>query len=152
MPNVVTLDMNTPSVQYLCKKDKRLARVIKMVGPIQYTSHDENAYSFLTHEIIEQMLSVKAGQKIYNRLEKLCGEEISPLHSAVFFPVIAHLTPTEFCNFCPIFILGLCDGLVFLLPLSTTVFLVPHPLSHLAVLVPSLVVVALLSDTYFVNL
>lgn len=78
MPNVVTLDMNTPSVQYLCKKDKRLARVIKMVGPIQYTSHDENAYSFLTHEIIEQMLSVKAGQKIYNRLEKLCGEEISP--------------------------------------------------------------------------
>ena len=25
MPNVVTLDMNTPSVQYLCKKDKRLA-------------------------------------------------------------------------------------------------------------------------------
>jgi len=78
VPNVVTLDMNTPSVQYLCKKDKRLARVIKMVGPIQYTSHDENAYSFLTHEIIEQMLSVKAGQKIYNRLEKLCGEEISP--------------------------------------------------------------------------
>lgn len=78
MPNVVTLDMNTPAVQYLCEKDKRLAKVIKMVGPIQYTSHDENAYSFLTHEIIEQMLSVKAGQKIYNRLEELCGEEVSP--------------------------------------------------------------------------
>ena len=78
MPNVVTLDMNTPSVQYLCKKDKRLARVIKMVGPIQYTSHDENAYSFLTHEIIEQMLSVKAGQKIYGRLEDLCDGMVTP--------------------------------------------------------------------------
>ena len=78
MPNVVTLDMNTPSVQYLCKKDKRLARVIKMVGPIQYTSHDENAYSCLTHEIIEQMLSVKAGQKIYGRLEDLCDGMVTP--------------------------------------------------------------------------
>lgn len=37
MPDVVTLDMDTPSVQHLCKKDKRLAKVIKMVGPIQYT-------------------------------------------------------------------------------------------------------------------
>lgn len=61
MPNVVTLDMNTPSVQYLCKKDKRLAKVIKMVGPIQYTSHDENAYSFLTHEIIEHINKWRCG-------------------------------------------------------------------------------------------
>ena len=30
MQNVVTLDMGTPSVQYLCKKDKRLAKVIEM--------------------------------------------------------------------------------------------------------------------------
>lgn len=78
MPNIVKLDMDTPSVQYLCKKCKRLAKVIEMVGPIQYTPHDEDAYAFLVHEIIEQMLSVKAGQKIYGRLEKLCGGEISP--------------------------------------------------------------------------
>ena len=42
MPNVVTLDMNTPSVQYLCKKDKRLAKVISMVGSISYVTHEEN--------------------------------------------------------------------------------------------------------------
>lgn len=78
MSNVVTLDMDHPAVQYLCKKDKRLAKVIEMVGPIQYTPHDENAYSFLVHEIIEQMLSVKAGQKIYGRLEELCGGNVSP--------------------------------------------------------------------------
>ena len=72
MPNVVTLDMNTTSVQYLCSKDKRLAKVISMVGPISYVPHEEDTYSFLIHEIIEQMLSVKAGQKIYGRLEDLC--------------------------------------------------------------------------------
>lgn len=78
MPNIVNLDINTPSVQYLCKKCKRIAKVIEMVGPIQYNPHIENAYSFLIHEIIEQMLSVKAGQKIYGRLEELCGGKISP--------------------------------------------------------------------------
>lgn len=78
MPNVVTLDMNTPSVQYLCLKDKRLAKVISMVGSITYVPHDEDTYAFLIHEIIEQMLSVKAGQKIYSRLEDLCGGQLSP--------------------------------------------------------------------------
>lgn len=77
-PNIIELNKDTPSVQYLCKKCKRLAKVIEMVGPIQYTTHDEDAYSFLVHEIIEQMLSVKAGQKIYNRLEELCEGEVSP--------------------------------------------------------------------------
>ena len=78
MPNVVTLDMNTPSVQYLCSKDKRLAKVISMVGPISYVPHEEDTYAFLIHEIIEQMLSVKAGQKIYGRLEELCDGIVTP--------------------------------------------------------------------------
>ena len=77
MQNIITLDMNTPSVQYLCRKDKRMAKVISMVGAISYTPHN-NPYSFLVHEIIEQMLSVKAGQKIYARLEALCDGDISP--------------------------------------------------------------------------
>lgn len=77
MSNVVTLDLNTPSVQYLCKKDKRLEKVISMVGPISYVPHEEDTYSFLIHEIIEQMLSVKVGQKIYGRLEDLCDGAIT---------------------------------------------------------------------------
>lgn len=77
MQDVITLDMDMPSVQYLCRKDKRLAKVISMVGAITYAPHT-NGYSFLVHEIIEQMLSVKAGQKIYTRLEALCDDEISP--------------------------------------------------------------------------
>lgn len=77
MPDVITLDMNTPSVQYLCRKDKRLAKVISMVGTITYSPYTDG-YAFLIHEIIEQMLSIKAGQKIYARLADLCDDNISP--------------------------------------------------------------------------
>lgn len=77
MQDLITLDMNTPPVQYLCKKDKRLAKVISMVGTITYTPYTDG-YPFLVHEIIEQMLSMKAGQKIYARLEELCDGDISP--------------------------------------------------------------------------
>ena len=79
MPSVITLDDQHPAVQYLCKKDKRLAKVIRMVGPITYVPHsEEKIYSFLVHEIIEQMLSVKAGRKIFGRLEDLCGGKVTP--------------------------------------------------------------------------
>lgn len=78
MPNAVTLDLDHPAVQYLCQKDKRLAKVIHMVGPITYVPHSDDSYSFLVHEIIEQMLSVKAGRKIYGRLEDLCEGNVTP--------------------------------------------------------------------------
>ena len=74
---MILLDLNSPPVQYLCKKDKRLAKAVSMVGTITYTPHTDG-YAFLVHEIIEQMLSIKAGQKIYNRLESLCGGQIIP--------------------------------------------------------------------------
>ena len=79
MPSAITLDDQHPAVQYLCKKDKRLAKVIRMVGPITYVPHsEEEIYSFLVHEIIEQMLSVKAGRKIFGKLEDLCGGKVTP--------------------------------------------------------------------------
>lgn len=78
MPNVITLDINTASVQYLCMKDKRLVKIVSMVGPISYSLHEEEPFAFLIHEIIEQMLSVKAGQKIYSRLLELCEGDMTP--------------------------------------------------------------------------
>lgn len=78
MSQIITLDINSPAVQYLCKKDKRLAKVISMVGPITYSPHEDDPYRFLIHEIIEQMLSVKVGQKIFLRLEELCVKEVNP--------------------------------------------------------------------------
>lgn len=78
MSDIVVLDSTSQPIQYLCRKDKRLAKVIAAVGPISYTPHTEDVYSFLVHEIIEQMLSVKAGAKIYGRLEDLCDGIITP--------------------------------------------------------------------------
>lgn len=77
MKKIISLDRTSPEVKYLCGKDKRLAKAISMVGPITYIPyHDE--YAFLIHEIIEQMLSIKAGKKIYERLELLCNGKITP--------------------------------------------------------------------------
>lgn len=76
MTQYVLLDNNNIAIQYLRKKDRRLSRVFDMVGPIEYYIHD-NAYEFIVHEIIEQMLSVKAGNIIYSRLLALCSNTIS---------------------------------------------------------------------------
>lgn len=78
MGEIVILDNSSPEIQYLCKKDKRLAKVISMVGPITYETHDEDPYEFLIHEIIEQMLSIKAGNKIFSRLVDLCVGKVTP--------------------------------------------------------------------------
>lgn len=74
----IFLNDTSPSIQYLCSKDKRLAKVIDMVGPISYETKEKNPYDFLIHEIIEQMLSVKASAKIYERLISLCNGKVTP--------------------------------------------------------------------------
>lgn len=76
MLKIITLNAESKSIQHLCKKDKRLAKVISMVGPISYFPY-EDGFAFIVHEIIEQMLSIKAGAKIYARLEDLCNGNIS---------------------------------------------------------------------------
>lgn len=79
MPNSIILDMDSTEIVYLCKKDKRLAKVISLVGTLEYAPRNaEDGYAFLIHEIIEQMLSIKAGRKIYSRLEELCNNKVSP--------------------------------------------------------------------------
>ena len=74
---LVTLNMNSPSIKYLCEKDAKLRQVIEKIGPISYKASDD-PYSFLIHEIIEQMLSKKAGQKIFDKLVSLCNGKITP--------------------------------------------------------------------------
>ena len=77
MSKLVRLDENTPSIRYLCKKDKRFQKVFSMIGSISYELQ-EDGYSFLIHEIIEQMLSAKAANAIYGRLKELCGGSVCP--------------------------------------------------------------------------
>ncbi|NLT46231.1 MAG: DNA-3-methyladenine glycosylase 2 family protein [Thermotogaceae bacterium] len=71
------LTSDSPSIQHLCKADKRLAKTIGLVGQIRYRSHSDR-FAFIVHEIIEQMLSAKAGNRIYARLRELCSGRISP--------------------------------------------------------------------------
>lgn len=79
MRETITLDFSSPEILYLCKKDKRLEKIIKIIGPITYEKkYSEDAYAFLVHEIIEQMLSAKVGNIIYSRLQDLCGGTICP--------------------------------------------------------------------------
>lgn len=47
-----------------------------MIGDISYQQY-EDGYAFLVHEIVEQMLSIKAGAKIFARLEDLCAGNIT---------------------------------------------------------------------------
>lgn len=72
----VVLTETSKEILVLSKKDKRLAQVISAIGPIQYALHDDG-YAFLVHEIIEQMLSVKAGNRISSRLADICRGEIT---------------------------------------------------------------------------
>lgn len=76
--STIILDENSPAIQHLCKKDKRLAKTIKTIGPISYEVESKDPYAFLIHEIIEQMLSIQAGRKIYANLEELCKWKITP--------------------------------------------------------------------------
>ena len=76
--NSVSLTMDSPPIKYLCEKDKKLKVLIEAIGPMSYELHNSDPYSFLIHEIIEQMLSKKAGQKIYERLVNLCDGKVTP--------------------------------------------------------------------------
>lgn len=77
MNKKVYLNKESESIQYLCKQDKRLAKVISMVGEITYLPHSDG-FSFILHEIIEQMLSKKVATVIYERLSNLCDGVITP--------------------------------------------------------------------------
>lgn len=75
LKNKITLD--DERLLYLRKKDSRLAIVIDLIGDISYETH-EDGYKFIVEEIVEQMLSIKAANKIRERLYNICGGIISP--------------------------------------------------------------------------
>lgn len=73
----IILSQDSDAIIYLSQKDKHLAKVISMVGDITYETYNDY-YAFLIHEIIEQMLSIKASAKIYSRFVVLCNGDITP--------------------------------------------------------------------------
>lgn len=77
MEDVHILNKQTPAVQYLCRKDKRLAKLIDMVGDIEYQEQPD-CFARLAYSIINQMLSNKAAHVIGNRVADLCDGNICP--------------------------------------------------------------------------
>lgn len=76
MTELQHLDENSPAIKYLSKKDKHLAKVIKMIGPIDYQLNDDG-FAFLTSHIIGQMLSNKVADILTARLENICQGKIT---------------------------------------------------------------------------
>ncbi len=76
MKNTIVLDNNSKEIQYLSNNDKRLASLISIIGNLSYETY-EDLYSFIVCQIISQMLSIKAANKIYTRLEELCNNQIT---------------------------------------------------------------------------
>ena len=85
--NSFSYPLDSPPIQYLCSKDKRLSKVILSLGDLAYTVHTDS-FAFLAHEIVEQMLSVQAGNKIYSRLVSLCNNTVTPTN-------LLNLSPEE---------------------------------------------------------
>lgn len=77
MSDLVVLNKNTPAIIRLCNKDKRLAKVIDMVGEITYKPH-KNEYERMVNSIIGQMLTNKVAQVMRTRLFDLCSVSVTP--------------------------------------------------------------------------
>lgn len=77
MTDIHVLNKQHPAVQYLCSKDKRLAKLIEMVGDIEYREQPV-CFAQLAYSIINQMLSNKAAHVIGKRIATLCGGFITP--------------------------------------------------------------------------
>lgn len=76
MTEIKYLDEDSPAIKYLSAKDKHLAKVIQMLGPLEYQTIDDG-YGFLISEIIEQMLSKKVAAVLTSRLRDDCHGTIS---------------------------------------------------------------------------
>ena len=77
MAEVQILSKRHHAVQYLCRRDKRLAKLIDMVGDIECREQPD-CFARLVHSIINQMLSNKAAHVIGGRVTDLCGGSITP--------------------------------------------------------------------------
>lgn len=74
MPNIL---LNSREVTYPSDRDWRLKYLMGYMGDMDYQI-DKSAFANLSHSIIEQMLSMKAGRAAEERLKKCCGGELTP--------------------------------------------------------------------------
>ena len=71
------LTRESTGVQYLCQRDERLSWLVQLVGQVECPPPTEGPFAFLVHEITEQMLSVKAADRIYSRIASCCPDGLT---------------------------------------------------------------------------
>lgn len=59
-------------LDHLKRKDKRLARIIEQIGPIERAVNPD-LFSALIHSIVAQQIATKAATTVWNRLLERCG-------------------------------------------------------------------------------
>lgn len=69
-------EYGTKEIEYLSKKDQRLAEAIKRIGMIKREVKPD-IFAALVHSIVGQQISTKAGDTIYNRMRDVL-KEITP--------------------------------------------------------------------------
>ena len=72
-----TIRTDDPEIVYLKEKDRRLAKVIDMIGDLKIYQ-ETDGYSFLVEGIVGQMLSNKVAEVLCRRLHVLCEGDIDP--------------------------------------------------------------------------
>lgn len=76
MKQFVTLNDNSPAIIHLRRADARVARVIEAVGAFTYEIYDDE-YEFLIGSIVGQMISGRAAERIFARLQTACEGRVS---------------------------------------------------------------------------
>lgn len=75
------LNSQNNSVQFLINKDKKLKKVIELVGEISYKTYQNNKYEFFVDTIIGQMLSKKVATVLSKRIREFCkADHLTPEH------------------------------------------------------------------------
>lgn len=60
-------------LDHLKRKDKKLARIIEQIGPIERAVNPD-LFSALIHSIVAQQIATKAATTVWNRLLERCGK------------------------------------------------------------------------------
>ncbi len=58
MPSTITLTSESDSIQYLCKKDKGLAKVISLICPISYQPYRDD-YEFWCMKLLNKCFRLR---------------------------------------------------------------------------------------------
>ena len=73
----MSIEVTEEIKEYLISKDKQLKVLFDRYGLLAFSSN-ETVFNSIVYHIVEQMLSIKAARKIYDRLSCICNNDVNP--------------------------------------------------------------------------